>query len=504
MARLAVTTYSGMGYDIYINYNPLQNLDGTHIYQVEDGDLITLERANMNYEMVSPSETTGGMVFEGNTESLEHTIETDDQYNYDTGDYDEVVLGDPLTFDVPPVKEIPATRTIYKISDYDDTRYTLTLNGETSEIPPYTSDDEVDLFEIRVIGDNVFTDTYLNIGILDVNTGDFIKHRFDFTGTDTIRSVELPIETVKDLSNSTRPPYRLDVDMVVNTEVKQTPDTSGLPMVKMYKVDKEQLDQLNMVELDTEQEKYSDYIMGLQAIPFEVETDVEGNVLIGERSTDIVGGVLPSHVYEYDLGTIHLGREVWGNVSYSNIEVELFTPYFNKIKLDVDEVVDDSIRLALNINLLNGVATLNVYSEDRRYLIHSESKQIGQPIPYKIGERINTEIGSQVLENDVINPYIEVKKQVPDNSRNLNGLHLVKLEDGMYHLKIDTPKLKTSATSEEQEKISRKLTEGVFVRGDYNIENVEVSDSTPTDNSSNPSEQDFWDKWGDHGSLIGS
>ena len=287
---------------------------------------------------------------------------------------------------------------------------------------------------------------------------------------------------------------------IIRTDVYEQPDVSNFPFLRLYSIDSENLDLLSTID-ETEEGNIANYIMGLYRFPFKIEGDKQAKILVGNQLLDVEGQAINEYVQTIDLGNIKLSYEVWGGVSFSNVTIDLFVPYYNKITLNVDEVINNELNIKLNLNLLNGTSTLLVRSVNTDSLIYTENKQIAEFIPYKLGETVKNEVRSNVLNNDIINPYLQIKKHLPNNKRSLHNLHLVQLEEGVYHLKIDTLKMKTNATDDEQVKISRKLTEGVYVRGGDNIKDLPIVESKPSDTGS--PEDDFWDNWGDHGGMIG-
>ena len=265
--------------------------------------------------------------------------------------------------------------------------------------------------------------------------------------------------------------------------VKPQPDVEQIPFVKLYNVEVNELEQLskyrftelykdpdpsgigNIIFVNQQDQDLARFIMSLYKYPFKIENTEYTQILVGNELTDIFAGSVNTQFYEINYGDIHISKTVWGGVSFKNVTVELFVPFFNKITLDVDEVLDNTLQLKLNVNLFNGKGTLIVKSKKTGMVIHSENQQIGQYIPYVMGDTIKSEIGTDILQNDVINPYVEVKKHIPTNTKELQPLSTTKLDYRMYHIQSENVVLNVRATNQEKDEISKLLSKGVIVRG---------------------------------------
>lgn len=295
-------------------------------------------------------------------------------------------------------------------------------------------------------------------------------------------------------------PSRMDVliEYRIETIIKETPEVEDFPFIKLYVVELDDLQKLSLTNFEGGL-KSSDYMMGLYRIPFKIEGTEETNILLGNTRTDVTAKAIDNYIYNLDLGEIKMSYEVWGGVSFSNVTVELFVMYFDKITLDVDEVINNTLQLELNVNLLNGTGTLNVYSKNTKSLIHISNKQIGQYIPYILGYTVKSEVGSDILINDIINPYVEIKKHIPRNTKELNHLTALQLDDSVFYMQSEQIMLNSKASQSEQNEIGSLLQKGVIVRGHENLKDVNINKQPKASDR----EQDFWDKWGEHGGLIG-
>ena len=280
-------------------------------------------------------------------------------------------------------------------------------------------------------------------------------------------------------------------------DVKPQPEVEQVPFVKLYDVELDSLEQLsryryselnkdpdpsgvgNIIIMNQEDKDLARYIMSLYKYPFNIENTESTQILVGSELTDIVAGSIDNQFYEINYGDIHISKTVWGGVSFKNVTVELFVPLFNKINLDVDEVLNNTLQLKVNVNLLNGKGTLIVKSKKTGMTIYSENQQIGQYIPYIMGDTVKSEMGTDILQNDIINPYVEVKKHIPANTKELQPLSATKLDDRVYYIQSENVMLNVSATNQEKDEISKLLNSGVIVRGGVNLENVDIDTTTP-------------------------
>ena len=98
-----------------------------------------------------------------------------------------------------------------------------------------------------------------------------------------------------------------------------------------------------------------DVILGLNIVPVKPSTSGSAEVTAGFISTGVSMPVVSSQYAQVDCGTIDV-REFWGScLDYSPYtQVQIFLPYIGTHQLDVDEIMNKTIHLIYNIDILSG------------------------------------------------------------------------------------------------------------------------------------------------------
>src|SRR5699024_3373817 len=165
---------------------------------------------------------------------------------------------------------------------------------------------------------------------------------------------------------------------------------------------------------------FGDFISSLYAFPYKIESENEKEkIRLGTNEIDVRSKPLDNYMYKIGLGEIKIEYVDNLNVGFSNIDIELFVPFFNSISLNPELVICEKISMNLLLNVMTVIATLNVLNQKTTSVIHSEYKQIGVEIPYRIGEKLDLGLTKGILETDFNKPYVQLKILKPDNKINL-------------------------------------------------------------------------------------
>lgn len=211
------------------------------------------------------------------------------------------------------------------------------------------------------------------------------------------------------------------------------------------------------------------YIYNLYTLPFDVSE------LDGERQKIALGGgtlntestILTQSILNVLVAEIHVPAKYNNAYDYIRTTCTLYLPFIGSIELDVERVIDKTITVEYVIDLFDGVATCNVYSEGE--LLTSKLNEIGRKVPFYQKTEVSSEtpqIG-KVLNNSVKVPFIEVVRNIPYNQVEGIGNEVSQVEiignlEG--YVEINTVHLQTSATKREQEMIISQLRNGVIIK----------------------------------------
>ena len=88
-------------------------------------------------------------------------------------------------------------------------------------------------------------------------------------------------------------------------------------------------------------------------------------------------------------------------LDYMNAQAELYLPYANSIRVDIDYLMNETISIEYIINLYSGEMTINLYSTFSDSIFHSENHKIGVKIPYITAGENNNQLNIEL--NTILN-----------------------------------------------------------------------------------------------------
>lgn len=216
---------------------------------------------------------------------------------------------------------------------------------------------------------------------------------------------------------------------------------------------------------------YGTFITDLYLLPFPVS-----NALLSSTKTDIilgnfVSGVKSTRMKTYK--TIIDGGEITVNEKYNNVydylntECILHLPFFDKIYINTEYVVNQTLSIKYIIDFYTGNVTCNIYTTFINGIIESQTQQIAENIPF-IQKQNNSLIGSvsTINKNVIETAFIEIVRNIPYTSNNIFGRETVDfgvLGDYKGFIKCTDIVLESKATADEKAEIEQLLKQGVFI-----------------------------------------
>lgn len=259
--------------------------------------------------------------------------------------------------------------------------------------------------------------------------------------------------------------YTFNDNYIATREVKQITSFCNL-----YKVTNKDLSELAKSRFANDFD-YGTYITSLYQIPFPIDdtlvSEDTSNIILGNYDT----GVSVSRFYDYkaeiDGGKITVGEKYQNVYDYLNTECILHLPYFNKMFLNTEYVINQTLTIKYIIDLYTGNVTCNIYSSFINDIIESQTQQIAINIPF-IQKQNNNVIGtlSNINKNIIDTAFIEIVRNIPYDNENIFGKETIDYGViGDYHgfIKCQNVMLETSATNEEKEEIASLLKGGIFI-----------------------------------------
>lgn len=219
---------------------------------------------------------------------------------------------------------------------------------------------------------------------------------------------------------------------------------------------------------------YSKYILGLIKLPFVVDAslikDYNRTIKLKDRNFNAKGDLLFTDILTLDLGIIQVPKVENNLLDYDSTIAVLHLPYCDTINIDIDYVVGHDIGIYYDINLYDGMATINITSSKIDGVILTKSIDMGITVPFGNLEDIpskndpqNVDLGA---DNGIKNPYIELLKNdavLPYGFFTSPVLDESLLIDQKGYVVIENIDLKCSAGRDEKEMIVNLLNNGVII-----------------------------------------
>jgi len=159
--------------------------------------------------------------------------------------------------------------------------------------------------------------------------------------------------------------------------------------VNLYKTNETELSELSKVrfyESGGQIIDYGTYINTLYILPFELPSDLigdTGSIILGKLDSKVNSKLLITYLYELDGGSIQVPLKYNNIYDYVNVECILHIPFLDKIYLNTEYVIGQTITLDFTIDLYSGNLTVNVKSSFTNEIIASVKGLIGMNIPFK-------------------------------------------------------------------------------------------------------------------------
>lgn len=223
-------------------------------------------------------------------------------------------------------------------------------------------------------------------------------------------------------------------------------------------------------QMDNSTIDFGDYITNLYNTPFKVPLNIVGgssNIVLGSFKTSVPSTLLNSSKFIIDMGTIKVTEKYKNVYDYSNVMYILHLPYFDKIYLDSEYVVNQTIRIEYVFDIYTGSATVNVYSSFIDSIIESRTNIVVSQIPF-LQKQTHAVIGTitTVNKNNIDSPFIEVVRNIPYNVDTIFGGETIEygvIGDYTGFTRCENILLNSSATNIEKDEIVKLLNDGVIL-----------------------------------------
>lgn len=362
------------------------------------------------------------------------------------------VLNGFIAIQVDVISDLVITGRALPIETSTDVNITLNLTNASSD---YTADTiPVGTNEITFFAD----DGYEFRGVSEIHySGNVIPTLFYPTGTEYTLTLDVPINQ----------------DIEITLEALLVIETLG-NFTNIFRTNRQQLGDLSLerfraVEGVDPEYDYGQMIMNIIEIPFPIPQELIAdtvNIPLGRYQTNVQSELISNYRLMINIGDIEV-PEVHGNVlDYRNTDIYLHVPYLERITLPIEYVMGQTISIRYVFDLYTGECNVMVKSSmGDGLIIYNDVEPMFNKIPFiqYSTNRSNSKTGI-LMDNNIRNAYIEVIRNIPvvtDSGVNTNKNQ--KLEDLTGYVEIDTIRLISSATVNEQRDINNLLKSGVFI-----------------------------------------
>lgn len=213
--------------------------------------------------------------------------------------------------------------------------------------------------------------------------------------------------------------------LIIATATKKETTNDGLDSIHLYNMTNSELDDLsnkliNYIKAGPEiaTYDYTRFINQVYRLPFSLPsfmlTDTT-KVECGLVNLSINTHELTKETYEINVGTIDCLGLNKNSLDYNSLECNLILPYVPSIKLSINDLIDNKLKITYRINLLNGMCTIVIDNDTGNIYTNNISVATNLQI---FGSYEDKDIGNlnSVLNNKVRQAYLIISSNKPVNN----------------------------------------------------------------------------------------
>lgn len=217
---------------------------------------------------------------------------------------------------------------------------------------------------------------------------------------------------------------------------------------------------------------YGQFITSLYVLPLKLDSEllneVKKDIILGTLNSMVKSTIINNYLFELNGGSIVIPNKYNNIYDFINTECILHIPFLDKIYLNSEYVIGQTLNIDMYVDLYSSNLTVNVTSTFNNKIIASAKGVIGMNIPFmqKSNNSVSNSL-SNIYKNNIDRCFIEVNRNIPYiKNNNIFGGSVVeygKIGNYAGYLESDKIVLETSATNQEQEEIKNLLRNGVFI-----------------------------------------
>ena len=268
--------------------------------------------------------------------------------------------------------------------------------------------------------------------------------------------------------------YRNDLPSIKAVAIKPDTTPTGTKSIHIYDLSDGDINTIMNASVQKfgqngpEAVDFTKFINQIYRIPFNVPNDLTEDVdkiEVGKYSVDVETKQVNQDKLIIDGGSITVEPHYNNANDYSPIECILYLPFTKEVNLNINDIINHTINIKYNIDLLSGTTTIIVSNENNE--IYTGQFNISTSLEFyglyedKVVNRLNS-----TYINDILQAYIKLIYNKPVK----NLVSYETMEHGIlkdYHgfTKISNIDLQGTYNYNESTEINELLRQGVFING---------------------------------------
>lgn len=213
---------------------------------------------------------------------------------------------------------------------------------------------------------------------------------------------------------------------------------------------------------------FTRFINQIYRIPFNIPNDLTtdiNNVQVGKYTVDVKTKQVNQDKLIIDGGNITVEPHYKNSNDYSPIECVLYLPFTKEVSLNINDIINHTINIKYNIDLLSGTTTIIVSNENNE--IYTGQFNISTSLEFYglYEDKVVNNLNSTYI-NDILQAYIKLIYNKPiDNLVSYETMEHGILKDYHGFTKISNINLQGTYNYNEVTEINELLKQGVFING---------------------------------------
>ena len=268
--------------------------------------------------------------------------------------------------------------------------------------------------------------------------------------------------------------YRNDLPSIKAVAIKPNTTPTGTKAMHIYDVSDGDINTIMNASVQKfgqngpEAVDFTKFINQIYRIPFNIPTNLTEDVdkiEVGKYSVDVETKQVNQDKLIIEGGSITVEPHYKNANDYSPIECVLYLPFTKEVNLNINDIINHTINIKYNIDLLSGSTTIIVSNENNE--IYTGQFNISTSLEFyglyedKVVNRLNS-----TYINDILQAYIKLIYNKPINNLvSYETLEHGNLKDYHGFTKISNIDLQGTYNYNEMTEINDLLRQGVFING---------------------------------------